>query len=129
MAKNSNVDIRLSGNMLTDKDDDAQAGDVYIYRRDDQNGRFARAGGHTNLGYSGYFLASVFDGARWRKLQINESIEYDYRSFRFVSEVPEVQRKLANIIAKWEGNLTTYRSEKRSFSIIDVSSTLVASPP
>jgi hypothetical protein len=58
-------------------------GDIAIRPKTDASGRAAIRGRHTNYGYSGYFLASIFDGRKWR-------------NFRIFNFVPEKDRQYAN---------------------------------
>lgn len=45
-------------------------GDLKIYPQLDEMGRMAVRGRHTNFGFSGYFAASIFDGAKWRRFDL-----------------------------------------------------------
>lgn len=45
-------------------------GDLKVFPRLDEQGRMAARGGHTNFGFSGYFAASIFDGAKWRRFDL-----------------------------------------------------------
>jgi hypothetical protein len=94
-----------------------QAGDIYLYSRDDQQGSFARRGGNTNFGYSGYFLASIFDGGEWRKLQFNRLVPYNDRSFSLAREKPRVVAYLEGVVRSWRGRATIYIESSRSFTI------------
>lgn len=109
--------IVVSGKLLLAKSMEATTGDIYVYSRNDQNGRFARAGGHTNAGYSGYFLASIYDGASWRKLQLNELIPYAERSFAFAHQSSNIQDAISRTIRAWGGLHASYVPAKRSFTI------------
>jgi hypothetical protein len=109
--------IPVSGRLTDTKTGLHEAGDVYVYRRDDASGRYARSGGHTNLGYSGYFLASIFDGKKWRRLQINELIPYSDRSFELASSSPEVRNRIALAVLSWHGRCAEYIPSKRAFTI------------
>lgn len=109
--------IVVSGELLPAKSTEAAQGDIYVYSRNDQNGRFARAGGHTNAGYSGYFLASIYDGASWRKLQLNELIPYADRSFAFANQSLTVQDTISRTIRTWEGLHASHVPARRAFTI------------
>src|SRR6185312_2245982 len=74
-------------------------------------------GWHGNYGYPGYFLASIFDGSDWRKLQINKLVEYEQRSYDFATLRPQVIDNLARIISSWRGVVAIYRQDSRSFTI------------
>lgn len=106
--------ITLSGRVVTNRFA-ATAGDIDLFRRDDRSGAQARYGRHTNYGYSGYFLASVFDGSRWRKLQFNDMVPYEQRSYEQTRESAGVARYLAHIIAGWRGYTVRYDAARRSF--------------
>ena len=49
-------------------EDDCEDGDLLLQPKADAAGRMARAGNHTNWGYSGYFLAYLFAEGGARKL-------------------------------------------------------------
>ena len=93
----------------------AAAGDIYLYRNDDRSGALSRRGRHTNYGYSGYYLASVFDGVKWRKLQFNEMVEYESRSYELASLSGRVYQNLSHLIARWQGRCVHYDAVRRSF--------------
>ncbi len=117
MANNKPTQIVISGVMLTDKYN-ASAGDIYIYRNDDREGALARGGGHTNYGYSGYYLASIFDGNDWRKLQFNKLVSYENRSYEQARQCNIVENYLRTIVLSWRGSTAVYDSSTRSFRII-----------
>lgn len=116
MPKIKPTKIRISGRVLTDKYG-ANAGDVYVYRKDDREGRFARAGRHANFGYSGYFLASIFDGESWRKLQFNKLVPYENRSYEQARECPDVIDTIEDIVSTWRANVAEYDETTRSFRL------------
>lgn len=106
--------ITLSGN-VTNSRYIAVAGDIYLYRNDDRQGAKYRSGRHTNYGYSGYYLASVYDGKKWRKLQFNDMVAYEYRSYEYASESGRVYNYLAHLVNSWYGRHVCYSSERRAF--------------
>lgn len=110
------TEIVISGEMVRDRFHTAP-GAIYIYRNDDRSGGIARRGRHTNYGYSGYYLASIYDGQKWRKLQFNRLIPYESRSYDVARECPMVEGYLRNQIARWRGLVAKYDSDTRSFRI------------
>lgn len=92
-------------------------GDIYLYWRDSREAVNARRGGHANFGYPGYFLASIFDGKDWRKLQLNKLVEYDERSYELAGQRQAVIEHLASIISTWRGIIAIYNTESRSFTL------------
>lgn len=117
--KNTQEQIQLlivTGQMIT-HDECNIAGTIRIYSRDDAKGRSARRGKHTNFGYSGYYLASIFDGTKWRKLQFNALVPYDERSYEMASDKKIVEQYLADIISSWRGMPAQYDRDSRSFRI------------
>lgn len=110
------TEIMVSGNVVTDKWNET-SGDIYIYRKDDRDGRKSRQGNHTNHGYSGYYLASIFDGKDWRKLQFNKLIPYEQRSYELARQSNNVVCLIKEIINSWQGELAEYDSSTRSFRI------------
>lgn len=93
----------------------AATGDIYLYRCDDRSGALARRGRHTNYGYSGYFLASVYDGKTWRKLQFNQMVDYSMRSYSQASECGRILHALSTVIMGWRGYTVCYDAARRSF--------------
>lgn len=114
MTKSIINTIILSGNVASSRYA-ASTGDVYLYRNDDRHGASSRRGRHTNYGYSGYYLASVFDGVKWRKLQFNDMVAYENRSYEYASESGHVYQYLNRIVASWRGRYVQYSSERRAF--------------
>ncbi|EOY1431226.1 hypothetical protein ACXD9I_002551 [Yersinia enterocolitica] len=111
----STIDIiTLSGNVASSRYA-AIAGDVYLYRKDDRQGANYRSGRHTNYGYSGYYLASVYDGEKWRKLQFNDMVAYEYRSYEYASASGRVYNYLTRLVNSWYGRRVRYSSERRAF--------------
>lgn len=108
--------ITVSGRVTRDKVF-AKEGDIYIYRQDDRNGSKNRQGRHSNYGYSGYFLASIYDGTKWRKLQFNMLVAYEDRHYETAMESSQVERHIAGIVSKWAGFIARYDSTTRSFRI------------
>lgn len=108
--------IFISGNVVVDKFC-PNTGDIYLYRKDDASGRAARAGGHPNFGYSGYYLASIFDGNDWRKLQLNKLITYENRSYEQAQECPRVVAQIGSTIRAWSGSAAVYDETSRSFHL------------
>lgn len=108
--------ITISGRITRDKFF-AEEGDVYIYRQDDRNGSKNRQGRHSNYGYSGYFLASIYDGKKWRKLQFNKLVFYENRFYETAREAGQVERDIAGVVSKWAGLIAHYDSTTRSFRI------------
>lgn len=95
-------------------------GTIRIYRNDDSEGRRARFGGHTNYGYSGYYLASIYDGTKWRRLQFNRLISYENRSYEMARQCPQVENYLRSRIGSWQGMIAKYDSVTRSFRIVSL---------
>ena len=85
-----------------------EAGDVGVYENTDSNGRMAIAGGHTNYGYSGYFRASIYDGKKWRKFKIWDFVSGPDRTFQTRRDMPEVRKRLIEIISAKRGNRVTW---------------------
>ncbi|WP_315079570.1 hypothetical protein [Acinetobacter guillouiae] len=108
--------IVVSGEMVRDIFHTAP-GAIRIYRKDDRSGSIARWGRHTNYGYSGYYLASIYDGQKWRKLQFNRLISYESRSYDVARECSSVEWYLGKQIALWRGLVAQYDSNTRSFRI------------
>lgn len=119
MASKKPTQITISGAVRTDKYGGTH-GDVYLYWKDSRDAAFARRGGHANYGYPGYFLASIFDGADWRKLQLNKLIEYEQRSYDLASQRQEVIGNLSRIVSSWRGSVAHYNQESHSFTIPDM---------
>src|SRR6185312_13482329 len=116
MASGKPTEITISGGVRTDQYGGSH-GDIYLYWRDSRDAAFARRGRHANYGYPGYFLASIFDGSDWRKLQINKLVEYEQRSYDFATLRPQVIDNLARIISSWRGVVAIYSQDSRSFTI------------
>ena len=116
MAQPKPTQVLISGNVITTKFTSC-IGDIYIYRKDDADGRSARAGRHANYGYSGYYLASIFDGLDWRKLQLNKLITYEDRSYQQAQECQRVVFNIHTIISAWQGLVAVYDGETRSFRL------------
>jgi len=108
--------ITISGEVRTDQYF-GSTGDIYLYWRDSREAAFARQGGHANFGYPGYFLASIFDGKDWRKLQLNKLVEYEQRSYELAGQRPAVIANISHIVSMWRGINAIYNSESRSFTI------------
>ncbi|MBD9646358.1 hypothetical protein IB231_22320 [Pantoea sp. PNT02] len=106
--------ITLSGNVVSSRYAAAQ-GDVYLYRNDDRQGATYRRGRHTNYGYSGYYLASIYDGEKWRKLQFNDMVAYENRSYEYASESGRVYHYLTRVVRLWQGRRVQYSTERRAF--------------
>lgn len=114
MSTQTKTAIVLSGRVSANRFV-AAAGDIYLYRCDDRSGALARRGRHTNYGYSGYFLASVYDGTTWRKLQFNQMVDYSMRCYSQASESGRVAHVLSNMITGWRGCTVYYDAVRRSF--------------
>ena len=114
MTTSSINTITLSGNVTSSRYT-AVTGDVYLYRKDDRQGANYRNGRHTNYGYSGYYLASVYDGEKWRKLQFNDMVAYENRSYDYAYESACVYNYLIRIVNSWYGRRVQYCSERRAF--------------
>jgi hypothetical protein len=56
-------------------------GDLKAYSQLDAEGRMAARGGHTNFGFSGYFSASIFDGAKWRLFDLRTIVPENESGF------------------------------------------------
>lgn len=85
-----------------------ERGDVALYSRLDAAGRAARAGGHSNYGYSGYFKASVFDGKKWRAFKILSSVPEIDRNYASQGEKPKVQARLTERVESWAGRVVAW---------------------
>jgi hypothetical protein len=85
-----------------------EAGDVGVYENTDYMGRMAIAGGHTNYGYSGYFRASIYDGKKWRNFKIWDFVSGPDRTFQTRRDMPEVRKRLVEIISEKRGNRVTW---------------------
>lgn len=116
MAANKPTQITISGHASREKYG-AVSGDIYLYSNDTKDGAMARRGSHTNFGYSGYFLASIFDGKDWRKLQFNQLVEYDDRSYEIARDRNSVAQHLARIVSSWRGLTAIYSPDTRSFTL------------
>ncbi|MCE5966871.1 hypothetical protein [Enterobacter roggenkampii] len=114
MAASTINTITLSGS-VTNNRYVAAPGDIYLYRNDDRQGASYRRGRHTNYGYSGYYLASVFDGQKWRKLQFNDMVAYENRSYEYASESGRVYNYLMHVVSSWRGRYVQYSTERRAF--------------
>lgn len=108
--------IVVSGEMVRDTFHTVP-GTIRIYRNDDRSGGIARRGLHTNYGYSGYYLASIYDGQKWRKLQFNRLVPYESRSYKQARECPRIEGYLKGQIARWRGLMAQYDSGTKSFRI------------
>ncbi|MDX4955302.1 hypothetical protein [Delftia acidovorans] len=108
--------ITISGEVRNDQFS-GSVGDIYLYWRDSREAALARQGRHANFGYPGYFLASIFDGKRWRKLQLNKLVEYEQRSYELAGQRSAVIENISHIISRWRGIDAIYASETRSFTI------------
>ena len=111
------TEIVVAGEMVRDAYH-VPAGTIRVYRRDDSSGRRARRGAHTNWGYSGYYLASIYDGTSWRKLQFNYLIPYHQRSYDVARDCPGVEAYLQRQIRSWRGQVAVYDPGTRSFRIL-----------
>lgn len=111
----STIDIIILSGYVAKSRYAAAPGDVYLYRNDDRQGASYRRGRHTNYGYSGYYLASVFDGQKWRKLQFNDMVTYESRSYEYASESGRVYNALTHVVSKWRGRYVQYSAERRAF--------------
>lgn len=108
--------IVVSGEMVRDTFHTV-SGTIRIYRKDNRAGSIARWRRHTNHGYSGYYLASIYDGQNWRKLQFNRLVPYESRSYELARECPRVEGFLRSQIARWRGLVAQYDSNTSSFRI------------
>jgi hypothetical protein len=108
--------ITVSGQMVR-SEYQTVVGSIRVYRRNDREGKQARWGGHTNYGYSGYYLASIYDGERWRKLQFNKLVPYENRSYELAAECPRLEAYLEVVIARWRGLVARYNATSKSFRI------------
>ncbi|EPS0559299.1 hypothetical protein ACVAAS_004596 [Enterobacter roggenkampii] len=117
---NNKIDsIVVSGQMVRDEFHTA-VGAIRVYRRDDRAGKQARWDGHSNWGYSGYYLASIYDGERWRKLQFNKLVPYEDRSYERSVECPRLEAYLSDVIARWRGLVARYDATSKSFRILPI---------
>jgi hypothetical protein len=80
-----------------------EPGDVAVYSRLDGYGRAAVRGGHSNYGYSGYFRATVFDGARWRNFRIWDFVPEADRCYRTQADIEETKERLFGRIREKAG--------------------------
>lgn len=104
--------VMLSGKRLRVVEEGApdpyRAGDVTLYSRTDAGGRYARAGGHTNFGYSGYFKASVFDGKQWRNFKIWDFIPEADRQYATQAVKSATQEKVTEAIKARAGRVLSW---------------------
>lgn len=114
---NNKIDTIVVSGQMVRSEFQTVIGAIRVYRRDDREGKQARWGGHTNYGYSGYYLASIYDGERWRKLQFNKLVPYENRSYKLAAECPRLEAYLGNVIASWRGLVARYDATKKSFRI------------
>lgn len=84
------------------------AGDVSLYSKSDMEGRIARAGRHTNFGYSGYFRASIFDGKAWRNFKIWDFVPEMELQYETQGDKPRVTKHLVALLAARIGATATW---------------------
>jgi hypothetical protein len=107
--------VQIAGETLAivpAKKPDFAAGDIAIYTKSDAAGRFARRGGHTNFGYSGYFGASVFDGKGWRRLELRDFIPESARNYATQGESGAVRKRLVDAVGALAGRELVYGVRK-----------------
>lgn len=92
------------------------AGDVEVVSRLDASGRHNLAGRHTNLGYSGYFKARVFDGKRWRTFKIWDFVPEDARRFPAQGDKLHKMQEVIDAIRAQEGQRATWGN--RAYEIV-----------
>jgi hypothetical protein len=95
--------ITVSGQMVR-SEYQTVVGSIRVYRRNDREGKQARWGGHTNYGYSGYYLA-------------NKLVPYENRSYELAAECPRLEAYLEVVIARWRGLVARYNATSKSFRI------------
>lgn len=125
MVKSKPSQVALTGYSDDVKHAESAAGDIYLYTRDDYAGRLNRRSGHTNLGYSGFFLALIFDGTSWRHLKIDEFVDYSSRSYQFAHQIPVVRERLRTELQKFRAIVVDYDPATRRFKKNSAGSTTV----
>ncbi len=80
-------DHRVKGDYLA-------SGDLKVFPKLDEEGRMALSGGHTNYGYSGYFSASIFDGAKWRRFDLRTIVPENESAFAAQMDKPRTIERI-----------------------------------
>jgi hypothetical protein len=76
----------------TSKPANPRRGDFLIFWVSDQEGLENRAGRHTNQGYSGYFILTVWDGCCWARLtkRFESRLGLEGTAFEYSYEKPRL---------------------------------------
>lgn len=93
-----------------------QVGDVALYERSDMFGRKALAYRRTDIGYSGYFKAIIFDGKKWRNLAVYHLLPKNGHHYATQGEKQSVRERLKAAIAERTGQEVTYRKRQYRFA-------------
>lgn len=88
--------------------DPYEPGDVDLVSRMSARGRRHAAGGHTNMGYAGYFRARVFDGKRWRNFKIWDFVPKEVRNYDLAGDKGKVAEEITEIIEVRTGKRLTW---------------------
>lgn len=88
-----------------------QKGDFLVFAADDLSGRENRGGRHTNFGYSGYVVATVFDGRNFARLtrKCLEGIGIDNNAYDFRYDAPAVKGKIIERLAAFAEQSPDFR--------------------
>lgn len=86
-----------------------EPGDIHISSASDQSGKFNRAHGHTNFGFSGYFKGRLFDGQAWKPLDLWSIVGEEHARFSFRYEIPEQEQWLIAELQKLQGKTASMR--------------------
>lgn len=94
--------MEIGGDILATRAETPPDGTVTIQPKSDEKGRMAASGGHTNLGYSGYFRGYVFLGGRRKTLvdfwTLFEKEEHHYTTQYLKAEaVTVIRQKIAGL--------------------------------
>lgn len=109
--------IELAGIISSEKHLYHPKGTLCLLFVDDRRGRRVRERGNSNLGYSGYCHAIIFDGEKWRKFKLSELAPYRDRSYEYASQRRDVLEGLQSVVSRFRGRLAYYDSSTRCFRI------------
>ena len=109
--------IELSGITSSEKHFYHPKGTLCLLFVDDKKGARARTRGKSNLGYSGYCHAIIFDGEKWRKFKVSELAPYRDRSYEYASQRIDVLKDLQSVVSRIRGRRAYYDSSTRCFRI------------
>ena len=107
--------IIISGSCFTNKPQYPNFGDIYIYRKSDSAGSYARSGRHTNYGYSGNYWATIFDGKSWKNLNLTSifyNTHYDQQS-----ETNCLERQISVEISRKQNMMVTRSTTREYFHL------------